>query len=321
VKPRTSVVLAAVVAALIALPLLVAACGNESTDLATPKVAGTIAFAKAVGKANADIYVVNTDGTGLVPLTDALGWEEDPSWSPDGSKIVYAAYPPGNLYVDTASVWVMSADGSQQIQLSEGYGFSPAWSPDGKQIVYVSVNFTAPLHTPVVVSGTPLRAEVVVMNADGSGGRRLTDTKGFPVAPSWTPTGDVLFLRDGDLYSIKPDGTGEVRLTTDWTIGEYALSPDGRTLAYRDLARNAVVVRSLEGGGAAVTLVEPATRLVGSNPLAALAWTPDGQAVVLAASSQDGHGGSGVFLVNSDGTGLSQVPGVDASYDPTWRPE
>ncbi len=66
----------------------------DFTPLPTPTVAGTVAFSNVVAAgANADIYVVNTDGTGLRPLAETLGWEEDPSWSPDGSRIVYAAYP------------------------------------------------------------------------------------------------------------------------------------------------------------------------------------------------------------------------------------
>jgi len=159
------------------------------------------------------------------------------------------------------------------------------------------------------------------VNADGSGMRNLTRTDGLPVAPSWAPNGEILFLRDGDLYSTKLDGGGEVRLTTDWTIGEYALSPDGKTLAYRDLVKNAIVARSLDGGAAPVTLLKPATQFIKSDPLAAFAWTPDGKAVAVASGSLDGLHGSPLYIVNADGSRLSQVPGIELAWDPAWRPE
>lgn len=260
-KPKTNVALTVLVPALLALALLVAACGGGAT-LPTPTV----------------------------------------------------------VYVEDASVWVMNADGSEKAQLSKGNGFSPAWSPDGKQILYAAV-----------VSDTPLQIDVLIMNADGSGARKLADTEAFPVTPSWTPSGEVLFLSDGDLYSINPDGSGRVLLTTWKDIGEYALSPDGKTLAYYvrlpDISRTGgvndkkeIFAVSLEGGGEPVTLLE-AGQFIKDDPLVTLSWTPDGKALAVASSSLDGQHGSSLYIVSADGSGLSQVPGIDAAYDPAWRPE
>jgi Tol biopolymer transport system component len=324
VKFKTSIVCAVLLAAMFAILSPLTACGGKAATpetLPTSTVAFSVAFAKVVGRGEADIYVVNADGTGLQPLTETLGWEEDPSWSPDGTRVAYTAYSPGNLYVGGASVWVMNADGSGKKQLSDGYGFSPSWSPDGKQLVYVAAVNTTPLNTPVVLSGTHLVVDLIVLDADGGNARTIAGINYLPVAPSWTPDGDVLFLRDGDLYSIKADGTGEVRITTDWAIGEYALSPDGKTLAYCDLARDAIVTRPLWGDGEPVTLLEPATRFLRYQPFAALAWTPDGEAVAASGSSMDGRGGSPLYIIYSDGSGVFQIPGLDGVYDPSWRPK
>ena len=282
----------------------------DFTPLPTPTVAGTLAFANLVSGQPADIYVVNTDGTGLRQLTATPDrWEEHPSWSPDGNRIVYADAGPGVVWVGEETVWIMNADGSDRTQLNEGNGFFPTWSPDGRHILYVDF-----------VSGEPLRFGVLIMNPDGSGVRRLTDVEGWP-APSWAPTGEVLFLSDGDLYSMKVDGSGLVQLTADENIAEYALSPDGKTLAYRDADNTAVVSVSLGAGGTSVTLLAPVTRFITNDLRAELSWTPDGRAVAVASSSLDGPHGSPLYIVNADGSGLSQVPGIDTGYDPAWRPE
>jgi hypothetical protein len=191
-KAKTSILLA-----FFALTLVTAACGSAATTLPAPKTAGTVAFAKVVGKANADIYVVNTDGTRLGPLTQTPDREEDPSWSPEGSRILYAAYPPGNLYVGTASVWVMNADGSEKAQLSKGYGFGPAWSPDGKQIVYVApVGGSASSNTPVVTA-VPFRQRGF------SAGKRVTSSESIA-----SPQAPCFRQREGSLFPL-PLGRSE----------------------------------------------------------------------------------------------------------------
>ena len=74
------------------------------------------------------IFVVNEDGSGRTPVVtiDGNAYPSHPSWSPDGSRIVYAAG--GRLYV-------VGLDGSAPSPLVKG--FNPTWSPDGNTIAYV----------------------------------------------------------------------------------------------------------------------------------------------------------------------------------------
>ena len=75
---------------------------------------------------NNEIYVMDADGSGRLRLTTTPEDEVGPVWSPDGSRIAFAA---------DGQILVMDADGSGRIPL--GTGSAPAWSPDGALIAFV----------------------------------------------------------------------------------------------------------------------------------------------------------------------------------------
>ena len=78
---------------------------------------------------NAEIYVMNADGSGQRRLTRNTVGDRHPVWSPDGRRIAFES----NWQVN-----VMNADGSGQRRLTRngGRNFAPAWSPDGQQIAF-----------------------------------------------------------------------------------------------------------------------------------------------------------------------------------------
>jgi TolB protein len=95
-----------------------------------------------------EIYVVGADGTGLRRLTNSPGPDGWPSWSPDGRRILFASVRDDCAYSDDAdckttgdigpyhTLYVMSADGSRQTQLSDVFAQIADWSPDGRYIVF-----------------------------------------------------------------------------------------------------------------------------------------------------------------------------------------
>ncbi len=263
--------------------------------LPAPIVAGTLVFDKVVDPdtPNYDIFLVNSDGTGLRQLTDDPGVEEHPCWSPDGKRIVYSDYEKGTLRV-------MNADGSGDVAL--GGGGAPHWSPDGRLIVYSRGD------------------GVYVMNADGSSQRRV-DTRGPADTPSWGPNGTIVFVRDGDLYDVNVDGTGLVRLTRNAGLRQCLASPDGKGIAAYVVGEDRLVVMPLRGDGPTVTLLHPALPYIpdGGEPTAG--WTADGRALVLGSSTWGERLGSHLYVVNADGSGLSQVPRVENALSAAWRPE
>jgi len=341
-KRESSAIVASALALLVLIAMLaLAACGGLSTTAASspstapsvtpsesatplpvPTVAGTIAFCKVVKPVeggDADIYTVRPDGTRLTRLTESGGWEESPSWSPDGKKLAYARYAKGTISAMYASVWVMNADGSGERQLTSRSCCGPSWSPDGTMIAYMRA----------MSSG---RAHVFIMNADGSGQRAVVRSM-FVHYPVWTPDGRIVFEPDPPtgsgadtvLYAVNPDGSGRERFFGDVYLGGYAVSPDGASLAYDDPTADAMLVKPLQEGPEPVVVLEPVSAYVPDNfdgvPLAVAAWRPDGKVLVVASYNVHSPEGSPLYVVNADGTGLSAVPGIDRAMDPAWRPE
>jgi Tol biopolymer transport system component len=199
-QPRPSISLIAVSAILLMATSL--ACGIVApkptpNPLVTPSASvrgeGTLIF-QSRRDGNAEIYRIQADGTGLVNLTNAPGDDVFAVWSPDGKQIAFNSDRGGqwNLYV-------MNADGSNPRRLYglKGAGW-PAWSPDSK--------------------GIALSAHLII-NADGSGERRVTAGNGEScVNPAWSPDGarsayiTWQYGKD-EVQVMNADGTDKIRLT------------------------------------------------------------------------------------------------------------
>jgi TolB protein len=69
---------------------------------------------------------MNPDGTGQVNLTNSAGNDDQPAWSPDGTKLAFRSDRDGN-----SEIYVMNSDGSDAIRLTNDPADdgSPAWRP------------------------------------------------------------------------------------------------------------------------------------------------------------------------------------------------
>ena len=150
-----------------------------------------------------DIFVMDLDGGNITQLTDTPGGDEFvPSWSPDGSRILYDFTPKGK----NGDIWVMNADGSDQTRLTihlENDSF-PSYSPDGSQILFASAR-----------DGDN---EIYLMTADSSDITQLTSNDASDWSPSWSPDGSRIVFRsdlDGnrEIYIMNTDGSNPIRLT------------------------------------------------------------------------------------------------------------
>ncbi len=271
---------------------------------------GQIAFVRRADKAST-ITLVDPNGSNLSPLLDG----SDPAWSPDGRTLAFVTAPAG----EKPSISTVSADGSDltpifQLQGQPG-GIGPqAWSPDGSQLVFASFD------------------GIYVMNADGTGVRRVTRYEGehacYDVDPSWSPDGSTIVfaaLCEGGnegLWTVGVDGSDLRQLIGgDYEVDEYrspVWSPDGTKVAFvktewtldDPIKQAAIQVVNADGTGL--------TRLVTGVAFdRSFAWSPDGRAL---AFTRYHEGGSDIFLLTPQTEEVSQLTHTGDAVDPAWQP-
>lgn len=169
----------------------------------------------AEGRRPPALFVVGADGSGLTKITRGRHLDCHPSWSPDGNSIAFATIKGNHFAIAT-----MATDGSDRtIVVPRGINDEPDWSPDGSQIVFFRL-----------AHGDP-RSDIFVINVDGTGRTRLTDTpKRWEWSPTFSPNGQRIAFGRGqgpravdqaDIFSVAMDGTDKQRLTDTNRLDEF----------------------------------------------------------------------------------------------------
>lgn len=178
-----------------------------------------------------EIFTMRSDGSEVQQVTDLRGFSGDPSWSPNGRKLVFEHASFGQC---CTNIWTINPDGSGLHELTafsmETFAAEPEYSPDGRWIAFQQFP-----------SGARLSA-VVVMRADGTDMRQVTPISLDAGHPEWSPDGSrIIFNNDftqnvGDIFTIRPDGTGVKQLTHVTPLGQADFradySPNGRKIVF-----------------------------------------------------------------------------------------
>ena len=277
-----------------------------------------VAFFLTDGGSPRDLYVMNSDGTGVRQLRSYPEYENsgsglrDVTWSPDSTKLAFLL----PQFVGDEQLKIVDVSTGADVPFApDGFGKRDlAWSPDGSELAFV------PTDARGMTSG------IAVKNL-ATGAVRTLSPEG--IDPRWSPDGQALaFVKQTGGVWIVPREGGTPRqvgrpIRTPPLTSPPLWSPDGRTIYFSQAVSIgppfvfgipttyfALFVANADGSGQ--------TRLrQGVEPLA---WSPEGDALVTASiEATEGvvANGDGVFFVRPDGKCLTFVT---AGRFVGWRP-
>ncbi len=300
-----------------------ATSADTPTAAPTPIGGGTqIAFASN-RSGIPQIYLTDLTGNTVRPITNMPNGACQPSWSPDGSKLVFVSpcqreYDISETPPKDTALYIINADGSNQTELptAPGGDFEPAWSPDGKRIAFTSLR-----------DG---HMQIYVLNLDDQSVKRLTDTPtGVDTRqPAWSPFSNQIAYAEKRLgayqiWAMTDAGQGQQQIARSGnTFWDYApvWSSDGKTIFFSE--RNAegparpwvmsILYENRNSGAADQVKLNPL-------PVADLHFSPDGLWFLFEGMSSDTN--QDIFyapIAGGERVRLTQDPGTD--FDPAWRP-
>jgi TolB protein len=250
----------------------------------------------------------------------------------DGRELIFQSTRDGR---DCDQEYVMRADGASPRMVSTGAGRVTCgyFFPDASRILYSSTHASSP--------GCPPRPDmskgyvwplydyqIYTARPDGSDVRPLAPGPGYNAEATISRDGWIVFTstRDGDLdlYKMRLDGSGLVRLTSTLGYdGGAFFSADGRRIVYRasrpqdareaDAYRALLAQRLVRPGQLEIWVMDAdgsGQRQVTHLGAASFApfFHPDGRRIVFASNKADPKGRDfDIYIVNDDGSGLERV--------------
>jgi Tol biopolymer transport system component/DNA-binding winged helix-turn-helix (wHTH) protein len=250
----------------------------------------------------------------IVPFTSLPGFEGAPSFSPDGTQIVFAA---AETWTDpdkfNPQIYVKAIGDEKVVRLTESPAFAsaPQWSPNGTTIAYRGM---------IKTGYQEYEYAIFLMTPLGGAKRKLHEvSEKWDGITSWSADSQVLAYADkpvgqrSGVFLIPISGSPVRRITTapeGMFDGNPAFSPDGSQIAF---------VRNTDDGGKSVILVISASggeprEVTSLHRIGRLAWTADGKRIIFPTGYV---GESSLYSVSSRGGEPERIQFVSSSaFDP-----
>lgn len=287
--------------------LILVAAVVLSVTAFTQQPPGKIAFTSN-RDGNREIYVMESDGSKQLRLTNNNLVDDNATWSPDGEKIAFLSQRASGEF----AIFIMNADGSQRTEVIPivvpSYPRKMiSWSPDGRHLVISQTN------------------GLDIVEVSGIGRRFLTN--GFD--PAWSPDGTrILFASSTNprtLNTIQPDGSNPRVLLSSISMpfggitGYPDWSPDGTRIAFvgGDIANQSMFMVNSDGSGARYFLNECGGLAPfsphGCGVLDSLAWSPESNSLAYSAYGY-------IYVVDQYGNDRVAISVSGGDSNPSWRP-
>ncbi|HUK49320.1 MAG TPA: Tol-Pal system beta propeller repeat protein TolB [Terriglobales bacterium] len=252
-----------------------------------------------------EIWGMDYDGANEHPITTLGTIALSPHVSPDGSRLAFSSF--------TGSGWIIrmfSLDLNRLVAFPRyaGTNLSPAWSPDGTKIAFSSSR-----------SGDP---EIYIVDQSGGNLRRITDSKGPDVSPSWNrKTGSQIAWVSGrtglpQVYIMGTDGTNIQQMTDQGYAVSPAWSPNGQFLVFSWMRHYGPG----EPGGQDLYIMDVVSKQIvqlthdgGRNDFPS--WSPDNRHIVFQSSRS---GSLQIWTMLADGTNQKQLTTSGSNSEPDW---
>jgi serine/threonine protein kinase/Tol biopolymer transport system component len=266
------------------------------------------------------IYLVDLATSSLVQLTDMPEGACQPSWSPDGGRMVFISPCKGmdEIYYG-ASLYLMDADGGNLTPVGSAPGgdFDPAWSPDGNSIAFTSRR-----------SG---QMEIFIASVDALSSP-VQATKGEKDVesrqPAWSPDGSQIAYvvkRFGvyQLWLMNADGSDPKQIVRSGVaFSDYlpTWSLDGQLILFTQRCANKFCFPYLMSIPAADRSVEQGSFLQFSViSIEDVQYSPDGFHLLY--EGEDKAENNDIYYMTvSGGNNIRITTDKGLDFDPAWRP-